>query len=1424
MQQAGIERICRLTPLQEGMFFEALRKQGSGEVIYQICLDLEGPVSTALMREAWAGVVRWHPILRTSFHYERLDVPVQVAHAVVDVPWTEHDWRGRDPAEHDLGDLLAQDRARPFDLAEAPLMRLTLTRLGDERCWLVWTYHHLLLDGWSTYLVLADVFDSYQDLSDGRALANRAPRPYWEYVAWLQQRKQEDEEEYWRGRLAGFTAPTALGYERVSGEAAAAEFDEVALALPDQVAAGLDELARRHHLTIGTSLQAAWAATLSRYTGSAEVVFGSIVSGRSPEFRGVDDIVGLFINVLPVRTALNEDEPLLDWLGRFQAQLVESRQYQAAPLAAVQRWSEVPRGAALFETLAVFINYPVREGWTSSGPVRVRDLRVLQQPHYPLHLTGFVGPAGWQLTIGFDPARFRRGTVRRLGNLLMSTLAAIAAAPGKRAGDLPRWTTTVALADQVAENEITPAPVADLIRATAARRPDAVAVSDGVARLTYRDLVTRAQTLAARLRQAGLTPLSKVRLCLPASPELIEAVLAVSMVGAAMRATDPDTPAGDPAGPDLVLTTEMLASLPAAGDHADRTAWSPGAPALLLPTEPGAALTQDGLARLLWWLQSTLPLAETDRVLQLGGPGRPTYLRDLLWVLAAGSTVVLPGPAGAGLPAEPAVTVVHAPASEPGIGGLATGARGVRRLLVAGPLPAALFRALTGPDLLDLVEEHGPTEPSWRSWFYSAALGGPAESPPAGRVLGHQRVFPPAGEVTDDDPGLWAVAAVLAEHPQVREAAVRALPGPGGEPAVVGYLVLGEGEPSATELAELVAARLPRSLVPASFVTLDAMPLAASGELDRSALPAPGDRPATGSSRAGSPTDVVAEVAAAVWAHTLDLPAELDHDASFFELGGHSLLAIKLVSRIRTALGAGFTLNDLFAEPTLAGVTRAARGSLASLGAEGGDDDTDEPIPRVGRGTALPASFAQERSLFFDLVHPDAPGNVLLPFRVSFAIDPGVLRQALAGLVERHEVLRTTLRLDADRIVQVISDQAEPPLMVADLSGLPPATAEDEARALLSADLSRAFDLGAEIPLRAKLIRLSDHETILGLCLHTAVMDGWSADVLFADLNALYSAAASGRPAGLPELPVQYADFSVWQRSRLSGARLERLVHYWAGQLAGAPEALALDGRSQQAHPDAPRLLAEQDLFIPPEVTSALRHLTTDESSTLSMGMLAVYAVLLGRHADRSDVVVGLTVAGRDHPQVENLVGLFVNTLPIRIDLSGSPSFRELLRRVRQACLSGLAHREMPLEHLASALHPQQAQSQQAQSQPAQRQILLVQAQYTFQNGPFLPVEFAGRVATYFPVPQQAVRSEINAELYEWKGGIRCALHHDTSRYPVAYMRALAQEYADLARGLTAAPDAPAAATDQAASAGYGPPSSREVLHTLMRARGGAGQ
>lgn len=432
----SIEATYPLTPTQQGMLFHTLYDPQSSGYVVPLSCRLRGNLDQEAFERAWQHVIDRHPTLRTSCLWESLHEPLQVVHRRMEVPLERLDWQGVSPTEqaNRLDTFIQTRRAQGTDLSSAPLMHLALIRLGDHLYQFVWTFHHILLDGWSIALLLKEVGACYEAFCKSQAVWLESRRPYREYVAWLGVQDLSEAEAFWRQSLKGFSGPPtlALNGPLASQENPRRQYDERHETLSSSATAALQSLAKRHQLTLNTFLQGAWSLVLSDYTGAQDVVFGVTTSGRSIDLEGVESMVGLLINTLPARVRVLPDAPLLFWLKTLQEQLAEIQQYEYSPLSDVQKWSEVPRDRPLFESILVFENYPAEMSLMNwSGGLEISDVHCPDPSHYPLTVTAALTPE-LLLRINFDGRRFNGEAIARMLADLVNILLAVIDNPHHR--------------------------------------------------------------------------------------------------------------------------------------------------------------------------------------------------------------------------------------------------------------------------------------------------------------------------------------------------------------------------------------------------------------------------------------------------------------------------------------------------------------------------------------------------------------------------------------------------------------------------------------------------------------------------------------------------------------------------------------------------------------------------------------------------------------------------------------------------------------------------------------------------------------------------------------------------------------------------------------------------------------------------------
>ncbi|WP_411130313.1 non-ribosomal peptide synthase/polyketide synthase [Streptomyces sp. x-19] len=1465
-----------LSPMQQGMLFHSLEAaDGDAAYVEQMSFVLEGASDVDRLATAWQEAVNASDALRVSISWERVDEPAALVHERVDVPVHTADWSGLDGERRAaaLDERRAADRAG-ISLDAAPLTRVSLAGLGGDRVQVVWTFHHLLLDGWSTPRLLEDVFTRY---SGGTP---EVRRPYRDYLEWLTARDTEAGLGHWRTVLTGFDTPVPLPTDRsVTAETWAARGHDVVV--DPEVGARVGEFARRHRLTVNAVIQGAWALLLSAHSGQNDIVFGATTSGRPADLTDADSVIGLFINTVPVRTVLDPAASVVEWLQRLQAEQWESRTHEYLSLSQINTVTEVPSGTALFDSLLVFENYPVDDELAARHGLTVTGTEGGLATNYPLTLSAYTGQhlvamggtaAEIALRITYRPELFDDSTVEVLAGHLAAILDALTKAPGRPLSALPRTgpAEREKLAAWTESRQADPgATFLDLFQARVAERPEAPAVQHGGKVLGYAELDARADRLAAVLAAHGAGPEARIGVSMSRTTDLVVAVLAVLKAGGAYVPLDPHYPAdrlrymAADSGISLVLTESSLAGrLPFAGETEllvvdelpqDAAQFDDGAAPAPRPQAPlaaaayviytsgstgrpkGVVVSYEAMSSLVQWAVS---LGEDvfARTCFATSLNFDVSVFELFGTLAAGGAVEVmrdvlelaerpDGWSGSLISAVP--SALGAVLTEDGLDVTAG------HVVLAGEaFPAALHDRIgeVAPGAV-IANIYGPTEATVYAtgWFSDAEQAPDSGSVPIGRPVAgkslrvldpwlrpvpagvwgelyiggqgvargyHDRaaltaerfvadpVVPGARLYRTGDVVRWRadgvldyagrsddqvkirgfrielaeIEAALTRQPGVAQAAVIAREDQPGVKRLAAYAVPATDaalDPDALRAA--LATALPEYMVPATLTVLDALPLNANGKLDRRALPAP-DLSALGQAYTAPRTPseaLVAEVFGAVLG--LDRVGALD---DFFELGGDSILSIQVVSRLRRA-GAEISVRQLFDHPTAA--------ALAPLTGTSGTADAVTRVPRDGG--ALPLSSPQAR-MWFAAEHDAASTeyNSGRALRLRGALDTEALRGALDALVARHESLRTTFDTVDGQGVQLVHPAAPLDLPVLDCPD-----GGDALDALVQRLLGEPFDLRTGPLLRSTLIRLGGEEHVLVLSMHHIVTDGWSLGVIRRELGELYAGRA------LAELPVQYADYAVWQRERLTGRVLEEGLGYWRAQLAEAPVLELPTDRPRPA--ERTTRGASCQMVVPAALVARFTEVCQAQGATLFMGLTAAVQLLLSRYSGQQDVVLGTVTAGRERAELQDVVGFFINTLALRARIDERATTDDLLAAVRGTVLDAFTHAEVPFDRVVDAVVTERDPSRNP----------LVQAAISYEKLSGAP---AGSTAGGLDWQDHALKSttaqfDLTLDFGEVGGELLSNIVYNTDLFDESTIRRLSAQLLEILGAMAAAPRTP---------------------------------
>jgi amino acid adenylation domain-containing protein/non-ribosomal peptide synthase protein (TIGR01720 family) len=1411
--RAGVADVLPLSPLQEGLFYLAGLDDDTDVYTVQQVFTLIGDVDADRLRAAANGLLDRYPNLRGGFTRADSGRAVQVVPASARVPFTELDVT---PAELDT--LIETERRRRFDLDDPPLLRFVLARLGAHDSRLILTQHHLLMDGWSGPLAMHDLFLAYAGEEPP------APRPFTDYLAWLAGQDEAAGEAAWRAALSGVDEPTLVAPDAPS-VAALPRVAEIVLTPAETDR--LTTAARSHGLTLNTVVQGGWALLLASMTGRDDVVFGATVSGRPAGLPGVEDMVGLFINTVPVRVRLRPAETWIDLLRRLQNEQAALLDHQHLGLAAIQRQTGV---GDLFDTLTVFESYPATAGLPHLDGLEISGGIPVDATHYPLSLV-VVPHASLRLRLEHRPDLFSTeaatGILARFRDLLSTFVTTPEAPMSKvRPAGTPR-------PDEPA-TAVPPGTLLDAFDDTVRRMPSEVALRFGPESLTYAELAARVDHLARALVAAGAVPESVVAVLLPRTTDAVVAWLAVLRSGAIYLPIDVSYPADRidyllaDAAPAVVVTPEFLAT--AATSAANLGAPHGRSGAYLIYTSgstgrpKGVVVEHASLANLFHHHRERLITRTVGerriRAALSAALVFDTSWEGLLWVVAGHElhlldddtrrdpvlfvryvaeheidfldvTPSLAGPlVDAGLldgAHRPAVVALGGEAADPRIWQALRAAEGVAGVNLYGPTECTVDTLMAW-----VADRETPTvgRPIGNTsayvldgWLRPVADGVAGELYLSGAQLGRgyldragltatrfvadpfragRRMYR-TGDVVrwaadgslefvgraDDqvkirgfrvEPG--EVAAVLGEHPGVRQVAV--VPREG---RLVAY-VIGE----ASDLREWAAERLPDHLVPAVVIGLDALPMTVAGKLDRRALPEPDFAGIAGGT---APRTAAEEILCGLFGEVLGLPGVGASD-DFFALGGHSLTATALAARVRAVFGATLPIRVVFDSPT-----------PAALGAY---------LDRVGTGAAVPSLVVAERPdplpvapaqhrlwLHHQLNGPGPTYNVAFALRLRGALDVAALEAALADVVRRHESLRTIFPTVDGKPVQRILDRPEIVWQHGEIG--------DEA-------LRHGFELGSELLLRPHLHAVAPDEHVLLLLLHHIVTDEWSEGRLIADLGIAYAARAGGTAPDWEPLPVQYADYALWQRELLDAVRDEQL-DFWRTALHGVPDELALP--TDRNRPAVPSHRGGIVPFAVGEATHRqVRELARRTGSTAFMVVQAALSALLGRLGAGTDIPLGSPVAGRADQRLDALAGFFVNTLVLRADLSGDPRFAELVGRVRRTDLAAFGHADVPFDRVVEAVNPARVFGRNP----------LFQVMVAFQHVPATLPGLPGLDTAPMPIDTGVAQFDLGVVVTEEEGvdGMRGVIEYSADLFDPESVSALAERFVRLLAAAVATP------------------------------------
>jgi len=1340
-----------LTPMQEGMLFHTISEPGTDVFINQISIAIDGDLNVERFMRCWDRLIHRHDALRTAFVWDGLDEPVQVVRQAVELDWVIHDVADAADMGSALQSIVSGQRHQ-FDLASAPLTRMALVRLGPAAWRWVWTFHHIILDGWSAQILIDELRALYAaDTANTETLELAVPFRYGEYIDWNLRREKSDDERFWTEYLAGFSAPLRLEVPGLPPGPGESGYETRHYKLDSQTTSALTALSVSERVTLNALVSGAWALTLSRWARDRDIVFGVTTSGRPTELDGIESAVGLFINTVPLRLDVQPKIDVRSWLRQVHQAQLQIREREHVPLSSIQRWSDIGSGEALFESLFVFENYPPAAPGQSDR-LALGEMDFIERSNYPLAVLAVPGDE-LTLIFVFDASVVSPEAIESLSSQLETVLRRFASSPECLLGDISvvddaenRRLISLGSGEQLEQSD---ACIHHIIERFADTIPEQQAVIFEDRSMTYAELLTEARQLAGRLQEAGVAPNQLVGLYLNRSIEMIVAILGVLEAGGAYVPLDPEYPTEHVQGLLLDGKIEVVvatSSLPLAAPDGV-TSITIDDPPESIPAHSRPAVGPDDLAYVIHTsgsrgkpkgvmvshrnlVASTLARGHhygrpVSTFLLLSSFAFDSSLVAIFWTLCTGGTIVLPAQRLEqdlkrllSLLAEHQVTHVLAlpalyelmldEASDDALESLDVA-------IVAGEtcpphLVASHWKKLPNTELHN---EYGPTEATVWSTAYRARPKEPLGSVPIGRPIAGAEVmildeagkrtprgfagelwiggsgvakgylgrpdlteehfktlavdsgkrFYRTGDLAAFDQGdqivflgradtqlkirghrleATAVESEIRSLPEVRDVAVTAHPSRGrGGNRLVAYAVPSRALEDLSRIREHLKRSLPDFMVPELLVPVDELPRLPNGKTDFSGLPDPLANHHRDTDPA-PPRNEDEAALAAIWAELLGREGIGVHD-DYFAIGGDSIISIQMISRARRA-GLHLEPSDLTANPTIAGLTEAARGRI--------EISTWSQNPLSGR---VPLGPIQQWFLEQRLSDRDHWNQSRL-FRLPANIDVDALRLALEACVAHHDMVRARFVDEGDGWRQEV--EGEPGL---EFDTVRPETREESERAIAKAQASLKLDSGPLI--RTLLIERDSHPPQLLIVVHHLVMDVVSWGVLVDDVEVAYEQLLRDKPVSLPLRGASYRDWVTW----LSDDDRAGEVDFWTEQSRGVEVLVdhAADGYGRESSQQTVTVVLEE-----PETTALLTdandaYQTRPDELTTAALVAALSAWWGSRRVELAMESHGRP-SGPGAPDVTRTLGWFTALYPLSFDLDPVADSGRLVRLVKE--------------------------------------------------------------------------------------------------------------------------------------------------------------
>ncbi len=1386
-----IQKVYDLSPMQEGMLFHCQLEDISNVYFEQTVFTLKGYINIELFEKSFNLLIKRHDIFKTIFFYKNVQKFSQVVLKERQTSIYFEDISCFDDKSkiQYVNDFLEKDKQRGFDLSRDMLIRISILKTSEEQYKLIWSFHHILMDGWCLRIVNKEILDIYSSLLNNTPLKLKDAPIYKDYIDWLRAQDKKAADAYWTDYLANYESQAMIPRMTLTAKNSKYNKADLHIKIQDDIVQNLSNIAKKNRTTLNTIFQAIWGILLQKYNYTTDVVFGAVVSGRGAEVEGIEDMVGLFINTIPIRINCNSSTSFTEFILKIQENNLSSEKYSYCSLSDIQQCSTLKN--KLINHILVYENYPLDDSLNNiedknrTGFV-LESYETFEQTNYDLNVI-IIPNNGIDIMFKYNTNVYDRSIIEALGKQITETAEKIIRDPDIEIQDLEIINSeekTKILFDfnntgvEYPHNKT----INQLFEEQVKKTPDNTAVIYGNQKLTYKELNTKSNQLAkviskraanSKAEQPENMPSSIVAIMAERSLEMIIGMLAALKAGCAYLPIDTEYPEEriqhmlNDSKADIVLTQSWIERGVTSrvviklddysiyqGEEDKLRGIEAGTPLAYIMYTSGSTGKPKGVLiehkNVIRLVKNTnyISFEGDDRILQTGAMvfdactfevwgallnGLELYIIDKNKILDADEL-------------ENALTINRITIlwlTSSLFNKLAQQKpemfSKLRYLLVGGDVlsPKYINMIRSTCKELKIINGYGPTENTTfstchlidREYEANIPIGKPISNSKAYIIDRFNKLCPigAVGELCVGGDGLargylnnaeltaekfiknpyctgeiiyrtgdlarWMpdgnidflgridhqiklrgyrielgeIESKLKSHPNIKEAAVLLKEDSSNNKYLCAYYT-GEKNLTSTELREFLSKELPDYMMPSSFIQLDYMALTFNGKIDRKLLPEP-DRNTAGGIEYEAPRNSIEDKLVDIWKKTLDINI-LGINDNFFELGGDSIRAMQLSSLLQKEFGTSVSLTEIFKNPTISGISKIINHSKTSIYNE---------LTRLPDSDYYDLSYSQKRLWIINQREPESIAyNMPGRFRVSDCNNEAVIKKVFKELSQRHEAFRTSFNMINGEPMQIISDEIEWDIETIDISSKDYSEKEVLLEEIYAAEANKRFNLKKPPLVNIKLVRLNAAELEVIFVMHHIISDGFSFNILKNEFEYLYKIHTKELANELTPLKIQYRDFAAWQNSYIKNHSEEARL-YWTKKLASVPLKLNLPANTafiEKVNKES----AGYKTTISNGTKNKLLNFAKANNTSLFIVLLAGFNAFLANLTGQKDIFLGIPAMGREHDDLKNVIGYFVNTLLLSNTIDLEASFLELLKIINEDTLKALEYQYYPLE------------------------------------------------------------------------------------------------------------------------------------------------